>query len=160
MQIREVNNKKEPFEVDHIMGCFMLIRMEVIDKIGLVDEIYTPYLLEETDYCIKARKSGFKIVTVPTVEVIHKKSKTINTQPNARKMFTRFKNDIIFSRRHLNTKDRLFRIYVYLPMVAVMRKSKDEDELELKSFRLRKEFLANLKLLTKAFLYVNAKGLK
>ncbi|MCX6750917.1 MAG: glycosyltransferase family 2 protein [Candidatus Pacearchaeota archaeon] len=157
---RESNYPNKVFEVDHVMGCFMLIKREVIDKIGLVDEIYTPYLLEETDYCIKIKKNRFKIVTVPYVEVIHKKSKTINTQTNSKKMFVRFKNDIIFSRRHLKPKDRLFRLFVYLPLVAIFRKRKDEDSLELKSFRLRKEFLINLKLLAKAFYYVNSRELK
>lgn len=157
---RESEYKKEVFEVDHIMGCFMLIKKDVINKIGLVDEIYTPYLLEETDYCIRAKKAGFKIVSVPYVEIIHKKSKTINTQANSRKMFVRFKNDIIFSRRHLNPKNRLFRIFIYLPLVAIFRKRKDEDELRIRKFRLRKEFLINLILLMKAYFYVNAKRLK
>jgi GT2 family glycosyltransferase len=156
----EKDYRKEPFEVDHIMGCFMLIKKEVIQKIGLVDEIYTPYLLEETDYCIKTKKNGFKIVSVPSVETIHKKSKTINTQTNSRKMFVRFKNDIIFSRRHLSKKNALFRIFIYLPLVAILRKRRDEDELTIKNFILRKEFLMNLFLLVKAFLYVNSKKLK
>lgn len=146
-------DKKDVFEVDHIMGCFMLIKRKVIDKVGLVDEIYNPYLLEETDYCLKTKNKGFKIVTVPYVKVVHKKSKTINTLPNAERMFVRFKNDIIFSKRHLKLKDKLFRIFIYLPLVAVFRKQKDTDELKFKNFKLRKECIVNLMLLVSAFFY-------
>lgn len=157
---KEIKERKEPFEVDHIMGCFMLIKREVIEKIGLIDEIYNPYLLEETDYCLKAKKNGFKILSVNAVKIIHKKGKTVDTQPNSKRMFVRFKNDIIFSRRHLDLKNRLFRLFVYLPLVAIMRKRKDEDDLEIKSFKLRKEFLMNLVLLVGAFFYVSIKRLK
>jgi len=71
--------KKEIFEVDHIMGAFMLIKKEVINKIGLLDEIFSPFLLEDTDYCLRAKKSGFKVMSVTSVEVIHKKGKSIDS---------------------------------------------------------------------------------
>jgi len=157
---KELNDRKNVFEVDHVMGCFILIKKSVIDKIGLVDEIYNPYLLEETDYCLRAKNHGFKIVSVPYVKIIHKKGKTINKQPNAERMFVRFKNDLIFSRRHFRLKNKLFRIFVYLPLVAIFRKRKDEDELKFKNFVLRKEFLSNLVLLVTAFFYVMSKRLK
>jgi len=157
---KESKDRKNTFEVDHIMGCFMLIKRSVINKIGLVDEIYNPYLLEETDYCLRAKKNGFKIVSVPSVEVIHQKSKTISQQPNIEKIFVRFKNDLIFSRRHFELKNKLFRLFVYLPLVAIFRKRRDEDELKFKNFKLRKEFLINLILLIYAFFYVEFKGLR
>ena len=150
-------NKKHVFEVDHIMGAFMLIKKGVINKIGFLDEIYTPYLLEDTDYCLRAKKAGFKIVTVPYVKAIHKKSKTISKLPNSEKIFVRFKNDIIFSRRHLKGWNKFFRIFVYLPMVAVFRKNTDEDNLKFKNFKLRKSFLRNILLWVKALFYIGGK---
>jgi len=157
---KELKDRKEAFEVDHVMGCFMMIKRDLINRMGLVDEIFNPYLLEETDYCLRAKKSGFKIFSIPYVKVIHKKGKTINTQPNSQRMFIRFKNDVIFSSRHFKIKDRLFRLLIYLPLVAIFRKQKDEDELEFKNFVLRREFLINLALLVSAFFYVKLNKLK
>lgn len=152
---KEMNHTiRKPFEVDHIMGSFMLIKKEVINKIGLLDEVYNPYLLEDTDYCLTAKQEGFTVLSVPGVKIIHKKGKSIDTTPNYKRMFVRFKNDIIFSIRHLGLGDRLFRIFVYLPLVAIFRKRRDEDELKFRNFRLRKEFLFNLILLWGAFFYV------
>ena len=148
------NNLIEPFEVHHIMGAFMLIKKEVIESIGLLDEIFNPYLLEDTSYCLTAIMRGFKVFSVPKVVIIHKKGKSVNTNPNYKRMFIRFRNDIIFSLRHLEFKNKLFRIFIYLPLVAIFRKNKDEDELRIKNFRLRKEFLINLILLLYAYLYV------
>lgn len=143
-----------PFEVDHIMGSFMLIKKEVFALIGLLDEVFNPYLLEDTDFCLRTKKEGFKIISVPEVTLIHKKGKSVDKNPNATRMFIRFRNDIIFSRRHLSLKNRLIRMFIYLPMVAVFRKNKDEDALRFKNFRLRKEFMVNLYLLFKAYIYV------
>lgn len=151
------NEKKEVFEVDHVMGCFMLIKRKVIDKVGLIDEIFTPYLLEETSYCLTAKDQGFKIVSVPYVKVIHKKSKTIDTHSNAKKMFVRFKNDFIFSKRHLKGWNKLFRMFIFLPTIAILRKNADTDTLMVKNFKLRKEFPINLALLIGAFFYTIGK---
>lgn len=145
---------EKPFEVDHIMGALMLIKKEVIEEIGLLDEIFNPYLLEDTDYCLRARLRGFKVLSVPNVKIIHKKGKSVDKQANYKRMFIRFRNDIIFSNRHLSFKNKLFRIFIYLPLVAIFRKRHDEDSLKIKNFRLRKEFLINLFLLMCAYFYV------
>jgi len=149
---KELNgNKKKVFEVDHVMGAFMLIKKEVINKSGLLDENYSPYLLEDTDYCINVKKNGFKIVSVPFVSIIHKKGKSIDSLKNKDILRVRMKNDIYFSKKNLKGRNKFFRIFIYLPMVAVFKKSKDEDSLNPKNFRLRKDFLRNLFIYLRSF---------
>ncbi|MCX6750919.1 MAG: glycosyltransferase family 2 protein [Candidatus Pacearchaeota archaeon] len=145
------NNKKETFEVDHVMGAFMIIRKEAIKDVGLLDEIYNPYLLEDTDYCLRAKRKGWKIISVPYVSIIHKKGKSIDSLEDKKRMLVRFKNDIIFSKRYLRGYNKFFRIFIYLPLVAIFRKKKDMDELRLSKFSLRKRFLRNLGLWFIAF---------
>lgn len=60
----EINN------VPSISGSCMLIRKEVIDQIGLLDEAFFAYQ-EDTDYCLRARKAGWKVTYLPTSEIIH-----------------------------------------------------------------------------------------
>ncbi len=144
-------DKKEVFEVDHVMGACFMIKKEVIKKIGLLDEIYSPYLLEDTDYCLRAKKAGFKIVSIPFVKIIHKKGKSIDSLEDKKRLLVRFKNDIIFSKRHLKGWNKFFRIFVYLPLVAIFKKKKDTDELKPGKFILRKKFIRNLGLWFIAF---------
>ena len=149
---KELNaNKKKVFEVDHVMGAFMLIKKEVIKKSGFLDENYSPYLLEDTDYCINVKKDGFKIVSVPSVSIIHKKGKSIDSLKNKDILKVRMKNDIYFSKKNLKGRNKFFRIFIYLPMIAVFKKSKDEDSLNPKNFRLRKDFLRNLFIYLRSF---------
>lgn len=151
IELETNENKKGGFEVDHVMGAFILIKKEVIKKIGLLDEIYSPYLLEDTDYCLRAKKIGWKVVSIPYVSIIHKKGKSIDSLEDKKRLLVRFKNDIIFSKRHLKGWNKFFRIFIYLPLVAVFKKKKDTDNLSLRKFTLRKKVLRNLGLWFIAF---------
>jgi hypothetical protein len=53
---------KRFIEVDFASGPFMIIKREVIEKIGLWDESYFMYY-EDVDFCYRAKKVGFKIGT-------------------------------------------------------------------------------------------------
>ena len=60
----------ETQEVDGISGSCMLIRRQVSEQIGYLDERFFAYQ-EDADYCFQAKKSGWKVVYLPTAEVIH-----------------------------------------------------------------------------------------
>ncbi len=152
-EITKITNfeKDEIINVDHVMGAFILIKKEVIEKIGLLDEIFSPYLLEDTDYCLRAKEKGFKIKSVSSVEVIHKKGKTIDSKENKKMLMIRFKNDILFSRRHLKGFNKFFRMFIFLPLVAIFKKKEDIKRYNIKNLELRKDFLRNLCLWVFAF---------
>lgn len=57
-------------ETPFISGCSMMIRKEVIDQIGVLDDKYYLYL-EDLDYCLRAKKAGFKLLYVPTSVLWH-----------------------------------------------------------------------------------------
>lgn len=59
-----------PRQVDCISGACLLVRREVIDKIGLLDENFFMYM-EDMDWCIRMKRVGFKIYYLPNVEVLH-----------------------------------------------------------------------------------------
>jgi len=68
-------NKGENFyekerEVDWITGAFFLIRRKVIKDVGYFDEDYFMYT-EETDYCYRTKKKGWKIWYIPSWSIIH-----------------------------------------------------------------------------------------
>jgi GT2 family glycosyltransferase len=71
----------KPYEVYAFTGAVFLIKKAVIDKIGLLDEGFAPFQREETDYCVRARKSGYRVKVVPTAEVIHYNSKSMINLP-------------------------------------------------------------------------------
>lgn len=67
--INTISNKSQ--KIDYVSGCALLIKKEVINKIGLLPSEYFMYA-EELDYCESAKKQGFSICNYPTVIIWHK----------------------------------------------------------------------------------------
>jgi|SRR3989344_5825534 len=57
-------------EVDAVSGAYMLINREVFERIGLFDEKFFMYL-EDIDFCVRAKQSGFKVVFCPKSAIFH-----------------------------------------------------------------------------------------
>lgn len=66
----EYEDEDRVLEVAAVSGSCMLIRREVIDQVGYLDEDYFAYQ-EDTDYCTRARESGWKVFYVPESQIIH-----------------------------------------------------------------------------------------
>lgn len=58
-------------EMDYVCGCSLLIKRSTIQSVGLLDDKYFLYF-EDTDWCIRAHKKGFKVVHVPDAKIWHK----------------------------------------------------------------------------------------
>lgn len=56
--------------VDWLPGASMMVRREVFDSVGLMDEGYFLYF-EETDFCLQAARAGWQCWYVPQSRVMH-----------------------------------------------------------------------------------------
>lgn len=61
---------QDSYPVDYLMSACWLIKKEVIEKVGLLDEkiFYAP---EDAEYCIRVWKKGYKVAYCPNVSIIH-----------------------------------------------------------------------------------------
>ncbi|MFH1427036.1 MAG: glycosyltransferase family 2 protein [Patescibacteria group bacterium] len=66
--MKDFNFSKEQ-TVDSVRGSFFMIRKEVLDKVGLLDERYFLWF-EEVDYCQKIKKAGYKIMYTPVAKCL------------------------------------------------------------------------------------------
>lgn len=57
-------------QVDVVTGCFMLIRKEAIERVGLLDERFFMYA-EETDFCYRIKQNSGNIFFVPGAQIVH-----------------------------------------------------------------------------------------
>jgi len=63
---------EEPIDVPSGAGFCMAFNKDVVDEIGLFDEVYGRGYGEENDFCMRAYKKGYKNVLVPNLFVYHK----------------------------------------------------------------------------------------
>ncbi len=62
-------------EVDGVCGAFLMIRKETIEDIGLMDEELFMYS-DDMDWCLRAKKAGWKVYYYPEAQILHFKSKS------------------------------------------------------------------------------------
>ncbi|OGI28827.1 MAG: hypothetical protein A2288_00265 [Candidatus Moranbacteria bacterium RIFOXYA12_FULL_44_15] len=61
---------EECFESEFVSGCAMLVKREVFQEIGLLDEDFFLYW-EDIDFSVRARRAGFKVMVVSSSWAYH-----------------------------------------------------------------------------------------
>lgn len=67
---------RAPIPLDHLVGASLLVRAAALRDVGYIDETYFLYR-EETDWCIRMRRAGWKLYCCPSAIVWHKQSHSI-----------------------------------------------------------------------------------
>ena len=84
--------------VDVVTGCFMLVRREAIEQVGVMDEGFFMYA-EETDWCYRFQKSGWEVMFTPAGQIIHFGGQSTAKRPVA--MIVQLRLSILrFIRKH------------------------------------------------------------
>lgn len=87
-----------PRSVDVLLGACLLLRREVFNQIGLLDDEYFMYS-EEVDLCQRARTHGWSLYWVPAAELIHYGGQS--TQQIAATMFLQlYESKVLYFRKH------------------------------------------------------------
>lgn len=105
---------REPFEVEIASGAAMLVKAEVFERVGLLDESFFLYY-EESDWCLTVRQAGYRILAVPASVVRHKISAALGTTSPAIDYYM-LRNHLRFIGRHWRGPQR-----VYLQARVVLR---------------------------------------
>lgn len=103
----------EPFQVDQVMGACMLVRREILEKVGGFDERFFLYE-EESDWQLRIRKAGWSIVIVPGASVIHNHHSSTAKLGMPFMMFHRYRSSLIFINKHCNFIARNYLKFVTL----------------------------------------------
>lgn len=72
--LEEMRTKPQDYEtvheVDILSGCCIMVRKEVFNKIGVLDEKFFMYC-DDVDLCYRVRKNNWKIFYIPSAQIIH-----------------------------------------------------------------------------------------
>lgn len=95
----EVRLPDSVIEPEYVIGACQMIRHEVIDKVGLLDEkiFYGP---EDADFCIRVRRAGYRVCYLPDVSIMHHWRRITNRNPLSRISRLHIRALIHFYRTH------------------------------------------------------------
>lgn len=95
-----------PIEVDSVIGACMVVRRKVLEDVGLLDEDYFLFL-EETDWCYRMKKAGWKVYHVPGAEVIHYQGKGAERDKKRAKV-EYYRSRYLFFKKNRGLYERVF----------------------------------------------------
>jgi GT2 family glycosyltransferase len=61
----------EPHSVEWISGCAIMVKRDAINQVGMIDQRFF-YYWEETEWCMRIGKAGWRIIHVPSAKIWHK----------------------------------------------------------------------------------------
>ena len=85
-------------EVDSVVGAFMMVRAEVVEQVGGLDEEYFMYA-EDLDWALRAKQSGWKVYYNPEVTVLHYKRRS-SEQNRDKAQYEFWRAMYLFYRKH------------------------------------------------------------
>ena len=95
-------DENETYEVDSIVGAFMLIRREVIEQVGILDEEYFMYG-EDIDWCYRIKQAGWKVVYYHEAEIVHYKGAS-GGKRNPRTIYEFYRAMYLFYKKHYKSQ--------------------------------------------------------
>jgi GT2 family glycosyltransferase len=110
-------DEDETHSVAGVSGSCMLIRREVFDQIGFLDERFFAYQ-EDADFCRRARQAGWQVYYYPQAQIIHFGGQGGSRIEPYRSIFAWHKAYFQYYRKHL-ARDYffLFNWFYYLAML-------------------------------------------
>ncbi|MFL0251739.1 glycosyltransferase family 2 protein [Clostridium neuense] len=111
------NKDKENMVVDFLGGACFVCKRQVFEKIGLIPENYFLFF-EETEFCIRAQKAGYKLLCVYGSKVYHKGSATISKFGGLSYYFLN-RNRVVFIKRNSNAFQKvIFSMYIFIEAIG------------------------------------------
>lgn len=104
-------------EVDQPEGACLLLRREVLEEVGLLDEGYF-MLFEEVDWCYRIKKAGWQIWFTPSARVMHHYGQSIK-QVKARMILSSHRGLYRFWRKHYRGNKWYLDGFAYSSLMAL-----------------------------------------
>lgn len=90
-------------EVDCLCGAAMMVRREVIDRVGLMDQSYFMYG-DDIDWCYRIKQAGYKVYYLPDAEVTHYGGRGGSKERSYRNIVEFHRSMAIFHKKHYSAQ--------------------------------------------------------
>lgn len=107
-----------PHQTPYAHGAAMMIKRELIDKVGLLPECYFLYY-EELDWSMMITRAGYEIWYDPASTIYHKESQSTGQESPLRTYYIT-RNRLLLVKRNFNGFKK-YLAYTYLQMVVATR---------------------------------------
>ncbi|MFA6005272.1 MAG: glycosyltransferase family 2 protein [Patescibacteria group bacterium] len=97
---------KEPYLVDFVSGCACLVRTEIFQEVGLLEESYEMYV-EDVEFSLRVRNHGWVCMVEPRCKIYHKVSASSGGTASFKKRYYISRNTMFLAKTYFE-EPRLF----------------------------------------------------
>lgn len=101
---------------DFATGCCMLMKRELIEKVGLLDKRYFLYF-EDVDYSLRAKKQGYKIIFVPQSVIWHINAGSSEGAGGNTSLYYQNRNRLLFAFKFGSFKNKITAIRILINLL-------------------------------------------
>lgn len=76
----------EPVDVDYVSGAAFFTKRKVIDQVGAFDSDTFFAYFEETDWCLRIKRAGWRVVFLPGTKIVHLEGKSFEKMTGHRRL--------------------------------------------------------------------------
>jgi len=92
-------DEDKTYEVDCVVGAFMLVRSKAIKEVGLLDETFFMYG-EDIDWCYRLKSANWKIIYYSDAKIVHYKGASNSKKENRQMTYEFYRAMYIFYNKH------------------------------------------------------------
>ena len=106
-------------DVDWVDGAALMARREAIEEVGPLDEGFFMYS-EELDWCRRFRQAGWRVVYLPTAQIVHHRGKSSEQVVTARHIHFQTSKVRYFRKHHDGAAAGMLRLFLLASYVWQM----------------------------------------
>jgi len=100
-----LEDSADPIEVDAVPGGACAYSRQLINQIGLMDETFSPFGYEDSDFSVRAKTAGYRNYFLPSELVLHDLDSRGKSRSIASLLFLQGRSRALIARRHLDLRN-------------------------------------------------------
>lgn len=112
--------KSKPIKVDFINTCIALIKKDVFEKVGLLDDRFFLYY-DDVDFCYRAKKQGFDLLYLPFLVAYHDIDDIHISRATPTRLYYLARSYFIFVKKFFGFFGLLYSIFLFILIYTPFR---------------------------------------
>ncbi len=158
----EKNNKNKYNKIEEVRwvaAAVMLIKKEVINKIGLLEENFKFMEYEDVDFCIRAKNKGYSVIYNGEVAIKHLEGFSSTNSPSKEAKLNRIKygseNFVYFIKKnwkYLSLYEKIYGIFIFYIIGSIFTIEGSKGNRGIKYLRLKDNAFIRFKYIFKSII--------
>ncbi len=89
-------------ERDFLVGCAIMMKRSMLEKIGLFDTGFHPAYYEDVDLCMRARRAGFRLLLAPQAKLWHRVARSSGGSGSPQERYLMARHSVRYFRKYIH----------------------------------------------------------